>query len=156
MCDVVASSSVDGVVEAYGYAPGAELVTVDVGGAAVAGFGHAGVSRRVLWAPALGGGLESVHAVVDDAGTPVAKDVALVVSELLGLTVGSTWLVDGAVGLAVAFGVSELVIGLTLVAAGTSLPEVAASLTAAFRGERDIAVGNVLGSNVFNLLSVLG
>jgi cation:H+ antiporter len=53
-------------------------------------------------------------------------------------------------------GVSDLVIGLTIVAAGTSLPEVAASLTAALRGERDIAVGNVVGSNVFNLLGCLG
>ena len=54
------------------------------------------------------------------------------------------------------FGVSELVIGLTIVAAGTSLPEVATSVMASLKGERDIAVGNVVGSNIFNILSVLG
>ena len=72
------------------------------------------------------------------------------------LVVGSRWLVDGAVTLARQFGVSELIIGLTIVAAGTSLPEVATSVVASLRGERDIAVGNVVGSNLFNLMSVLG
>ena len=75
----------------------------------------------------------------------------------LGLLVlGSRWLVTGAVHTARALGVSELVIGLTVVAAGTSLPEVATSVLAAWRGERDIAVGNVVGSNIFNILGVLG
>ena len=75
----------------------------------------------------------------------------------LGLLVlGSQWLVEAAVLAATALGVSELVIGLTVVAAGTSLPEVATSILAAIRGERDIAVGNVVGSNIFNLLAVLG
>lgn len=74
----------------------------------------------------------------------------------LGLLIwGSRLFVQGASDLARAFGLSELVIGLTIVALGTSLPEVAASLMAAFKGERDIAVGNVVGSNIFNLLSVL-
>ncbi|HUF69404.1 MAG TPA: calcium/sodium antiporter [Longimicrobiales bacterium] len=72
------------------------------------------------------------------------------------LVVGSRWLVNGAVDLASAFGVSELVIGLTIVAAGTSLPEVATSVVAGLRGERDIAVGNVVGSNIYNILAVLG
>jgi len=78
---------------------------------------------------------------------------------LLGLAllvVGARWLVEAAVGIATALGVSELVIGLTVVAAGTSLPEVATSVLASIRGERDIAVGNVVGSNLFNLLVVLG
>ncbi len=75
----------------------------------------------------------------------------------LGLLVlGSHWLVEGAVSLAQAVGVSDTVIGLTIVAAGTSLPEVVTSVVAGLRGERDIAVGNVIGSNLFNLLSVLG
>ncbi len=69
---------------------------------------------------------------------------------------GSHWLVDAAVAFARHFGVSEMVIDLTLIAAGTSLPEVATSLLAALRGERDIAVGNVVGSNIFNILGVLG
>ena len=72
------------------------------------------------------------------------------------LVVGADLLVDAATSFARAMGVSDLVIGLTIVAAGTSLPEVAASLTAALRGERDIAVGNVVGSNVFNILGCLG
>jgi cation:H+ antiporter len=72
------------------------------------------------------------------------------------LVVGSRWLVDGAIAIARAVGISEVVIGLTIVAAGTSLPELATSVVASIRGERDIAVGNVVGSNIFNLLAVLG
>ncbi|MDX1675396.1 MAG: calcium/sodium antiporter [Longimicrobiales bacterium] len=72
------------------------------------------------------------------------------------LVVGARWLVRAAVATASALGISELVIGLTIVAAGTSLPEVATSILATIRGERDIAVGNVVGSNIFNLLAVLG
>lgn len=75
----------------------------------------------------------------------------------LGLCIaGATWLVEGAVGIARRVGVSELVIGVTVVAAGTSLPEASTSIVAAFRGERDIAVGNVVGSNLFNLMGILG
>jgi len=72
------------------------------------------------------------------------------------LVLGADWFVDGAIQLARAFGLSELIIGLTIVAAGTSMPEVATSIVAALRGERDIAVGNVVGSNIFNILAVLG
>jgi cation:H+ antiporter len=75
----------------------------------------------------------------------------------LGLLVqGAHWLVDAAVGFARLLGMSEMVIGLTIVAAGTSLPEVATSIVATLRGERDMAVGNVIGSNTFNILAVLG
>jgi cation:H+ antiporter len=86
----------------------------------------------------------------------LAVNLAFVGAGLLLLVLGSRWLVAGAVAFAHALGVSELVVGLTVVAAGTSLPEVATSVLAALRGERDIAVGNVVGSNIFNLLSVLG
>jgi len=72
------------------------------------------------------------------------------------LVVGSRWLVAGAVTLARSLGVSDLIIGLTIVAIGTSLPELVTSIVAALRGERDIAVGNAVGSNIFNILSVLG
>ena len=72
------------------------------------------------------------------------------------LVLGSRWLVEGAVAFATALGVSELVIGLTVVAFGTSMPEVATSLVAAFRGQRDMAVGNAVGSCIFNILAVLG
>lgn len=80
----------------------------------------------------------------------------LVLAGLGLLVLGSRWLVEGAVAFARMLGVSEMVIGLTLVAMGTSLPEVVTSIIASLRGERDIAVGNVVGSNIFNLLSVLG
>jgi cation:H+ antiporter len=81
---------------------------------------------------------------------------ALILGGLAALVLGANWLVGAATEAARLFGVSELVIGLTVVAAGTSLPEVATSVTAALRGERDIAVGNVVGSNIFNILAVLG
>lgn len=85
-----------------------------------------------------------------------AVNVLLVLGGLAMLVLGARWLVGGAVEFARALGVSELVIGLTIVAAGTSLPEVATSVLAALRGQREIAVGNVVGSNVFNVLAVLG
>ena len=85
-----------------------------------------------------------------------ATQVLLVVAGLTLLVLGSRWLVDAAIAFAQDMGVSELVIGLTIVAAGTSLPELATSIIAAVRGERDIAVGNVVGSNSFNILGCLG
>lgn len=83
-------------------------------------------------------------------------DALLVLSGLALLVLGGDLLVEGAVRVAQAAGLSETIIGLTIVAAGTSLPEVATSLLASFRGERDIAVGNVVGSNVYNVLAILG
>ncbi len=80
----------------------------------------------------------------------------LVAAGLAMLVAGAGWLVDAAVSFARAFGVSDLVIGLTIVAVGTSMPEIATSIVAAMRGQRDIAVGNVVGSNVFNIFAVLG
>ena len=82
--------------------------------------------------------------------------LTLIAVGLAMLVVGADWLVDAAVAFARAFGVSDLVIGLTIVAVGTSMPEIATSIVAAMRGQRDIAVGNVVGSNVFNILAVLG
>lgn len=87
---------------------------------------------------------------------PLWQNLAFLVGGLALLVLGARWLVESAVTLATAWGVSEAVIGLTIIAAGTSLPEVVTSVVATLRGERDIAVGNVVGSNVFNLLSVLG
>ena len=77
--------------------------------------------------------------------------IVFIAAGLVLLVLGATWLVDSAVAIAHALGVSEIVIGLTIVAVGTSLPELATSLVAALRGERDIAVGNVIGSSLFNL-----
>src|SRR6056297_281033 len=90
------------------------------------------------------------------AATGRLKDISMVIAGLALLIVGSRWLVDSAVDFARYLGVSELVVGLTIVAAGTSLPEVVTSVVAALRGERDIAVGNVVGSNLFNIMGVLG
>jgi len=86
----------------------------------------------------------------------LVTDIALSLAGLVMLVLGSRWLVNGAVVIATHLGLSELIIGLTIVAVGTSLPEVATSIIASMRGERDIAVGNVVGSNIFNILAVLG
>jgi cation:H+ antiporter len=83
-------------------------------------------------------------------------DILFVAIGLGGLASGSHWLVESATVFAEALGVSPFIIGLTIVAAGTSLPEVATSVLASIRGERDIAIGNVVGSNLFNLMVVLG
>lgn len=88
--------------------------------------------------------------------TGVLSLLLLMVAGLVLLMLGSNWLLTAAVEIARWLEVSELLIGLTVIAAGTSLPEVATSLIAAIRGQRDIAVGNVVGSNLFNLLGVLG
>jgi cation:H+ antiporter len=108
--------------------------------------------REVAAEKAAGPPVEAVAAVAGG----VLFNLVLIVAGLAALVLGSRWLVQGAVAIATTLGVSELVIGLTVVAAGTSLPEVAASIVAAVRGERDIAVGNVVGSNIFNILAVLG
>lgn len=87
---------------------------------------------------------------------PLLVDVAFLLVGLGLLVLGAQLLVDGATTIAKDLGASDLVIGLTVVAVGTSMPELATSVVAAIRGERDIAVGNVVGSNIFNILSVLG
>jgi cation:H+ antiporter len=83
-------------------------------------------------------------------------DVGLIGAGLLCLVLGGQWFVEGSISLARALGVSEVIIGLTIVAAGTSLPELATSIVATIRGERDIAIGNVIGSCLYNLLCILG
>jgi cation:H+ antiporter len=84
------------------------------------------------------------------------KSVLLIVVGLGLLIIGSNLFVDGAIEAAVKFGVSQAVIGLTIVALGTSLPELVTSIVASFKNENDIAIGNAVGSNVFNILSILG
>jgi cation:H+ antiporter len=90
------------------------------------------------------------------ANMPMRRAIAWLVLGLVVLLAGSHLLVWGAQNLAVAFGVSELVIGLTIVAIGTSLPELAVSMVSAFKGEHDMAIGNIIGSNLFNSLAVVG
>ncbi|TYL40258.1 cation transporter [Natronococcus pandeyae] len=84
------------------------------------------------------------------------RDVALVAGGLLALVLGSRWLVAGGSGLLLELGFSELFVGLTVLALGTSLPELAASVVGAIRGETGFAIGNVVGSNIYNVLAVLG
>lgn len=97
-----------------------------------------------------------------DLGTDEFKEMSMVKSTILivigivGLYFGGRWVVDGATHLARSFGMSEAFIGLTVIAVGTSLPELVTSAVAAFKKDTDIAVGNVVGSNIFNLLWILG
>lgn len=107
-------------------------------------------------------GRKETQAPADDStvtskttSTRLLMNVVLLVLGLVLLVWGAKLLVDSATTIAQSLGVSDIVIGLTIVAAGTSLPELATSVVAAIKGQRDIAVGNVVGSNVFNLLMVL-
>jgi len=84
------------------------------------------------------------------------RSLLLIIAGLAGLTIGGKWIVDGAVILAKKLGMSESLIGLTIVAVGTSLPELATSAVAAYKKNSEIAVGNVVGSNIFNIFFVLG
>lgn len=86
----------------------------------------------------------------------IPRSLFFVLAGLVGLVVGGKWIVDGAVALATALGASEALIGLTIVAAGTSLPELATSAVAARKKNADIAVGNIVGSNIFNIFFILG
>ena len=99
---------------------------------------------------------EQFSAAIPAQRASLAKSVAFVLAGLLGLAVGGNLLVSSAITLASMFAVSEAVIGLTIVAVGTSLPELATSVVAAARGKGDIAVGNVVGSNIFNILGIIG
>jgi cation:H+ antiporter len=100
---------------------------------------------------------ESVEDKADEEATSNwPLNIAFIIGGLCMLVFGSDWLVNGASQFALALGVSELIIGLTIVAVGTSLPEVATTVAATLKGERDLAVGNAVGSNIFNLLLILG
>ena len=87
---------------------------------------------------------------------PVLYSIIICIIGILAIVFGGTWVVDAASDIAEGFGVSQTVIGLTIVAIGTSLPELVTSIVAAAKGESDIAIGNVIGSNIFNLLFILG
>jgi cation:H+ antiporter len=119
-----------------------------------------------LWVAVRKGRQESAHVAAEyraalgndgrRVATAMALQLGLAVAGLGMLVIGADWLVDGGVRLARVLGLSELIIGLTIIAIGTSLPEVATSVVASIRGHRDIAVGNAVGSNIFNLLGILG
>lgn len=109
-------------------------------------------ARRATTDPRVGG----LAARLPKSDASMGKPLLWIVGGLILLVLGGRFFVDGAVGMARRYGLSEAVIGLTIVALGTSLPELATSMLAAFRKEDDIAVGNVVGSNLFNLLGILG
>lgn len=102
--------------------------------------------------------LKSIEGEIDRSasGKPMWLLLLLVLAGVIGLQVGASLLVSGSVDIALKFGFSERVVSLSIVALGTSLPELAASIVAARKGEKDLAVGNIIGSNVFNILAVLG
>ncbi|MEQ8443026.1 MAG: calcium/sodium antiporter [Alphaproteobacteria bacterium] len=93
---------------------------------------------------------------LENAPTSLPVILVFTVLGLIGLVLGADLMVKGAIGIAESFGISETVIGLTVVALGTSLPELAATVVAAYRKHTDVAIANVMGSCVFNILSILG
>lgn len=114
-----------------------------------------GLASYLIWAY-----LQPGEAVTEDIDAPAPASalvsVLWVVGGLVILMFGARFLVDGSVSIARGFGVSEAFIGLTIVAVGTSLPELATSVIAAFRRQSEIAIGNIVGSNIFNVLGILG
>lgn len=100
--------------------------------------------------------LQEFEGIAPRRSRSAALDVVLIIGGLLLLVLGARAMVGGAVSIAESLGISQTVIGLTIVAVGTSLPELATSILAAAKGEGDIAVGNVVGSNIFNVLGILG
>ena len=115
----------------------------------------AGLAGYLIWAYRQPG-----EAVAEEVGVPSPASALVsclwVVAGLAALMFGARFLVDGAVSIARGIGVSEAFIGLTIVAVGTSLPELATSVVAAFRRQSEIAIGNIIGSNIFNVLGILG
>ena len=114
---------------------------------------NAGKQQRDTQQAAAEGGTESSHS---KSGKELWKSIALVVIGLAVLVFGGDWLVDGASGIASVIGISDSIIALTIVSAGTSAPELAASVMAAKKGDTAMAVGNIVGSVVFNVFFVLG
>ncbi len=114
----------------------------------------------IAYRRAKSGGDDSADDALEEYEENMPKTIWLsllfILAGLIGLVIGSRLLVDGAVSIAMTAGVSEEIIGLTLVALGTSLPELATSLIAAFRRHGDVAIGNVLGSNLFNITGIIG
>lgn len=99
---------------------------------------------------------DQVVDVIDKETTPVWSALIFTIVGLAGLVMGADWLVTGASSIARSYGVPDVVIGLTLVAFGTSLPELATAVIASIKGHADVIIGNVLGSNLFNILGILG
>ena len=112
------------------------------------------IFMRYTFAIARNGGEEAEGEKIKEM--PIGKSVLFIIGGLAGLVFGGQWFVDGASGIASSLGVSESTIGVTIVAGGTSLPELATSVTAALKKNSGMAVCNVIGSNLFNIFFVLG
>lgn len=116
----------------------------------------------MVWLARLGMSSAANDPIKIDFEAEIPSDVSMrmavvwLIVGLLTLLIGAELLVDGAIGIAKMLGVSEVVIGITIVAFGTSLPELAVSLASALKGEYGLAIGNIVGSNIFNLLAVIG
>ena len=123
-------------------------------GALAAMLVHAAVLANRHRKAGVGGSLEDLDGA--DPDLPWTKIILYLVLGLIGLPLGASLLVDGASNIARSYNISEAVIGLTLVAIGTSLPELATTVMAALRKQADVALGNVIGSNMFNLLGIIG
>ena len=121
-----------------------------------------GLAIVMIWFVRLGIRSAENDPIKMDYEAEIPKDVSTktafiwVAIGLAVLLIGAEWLVDGSIGVAQSLGVSEVVIGITIVAFGTSVPELAVSLVSALRGEYGLAIGNIVGSNIFNLLAVIG
>lgn len=103
-----------------------------------------------------GGPPSDVVVGMPNSASRLVREVALLTVGIVGLALASRWVVSGAERLATTLGIPELIVGLTIVALGTSAPEIVTTLIAALNGRRDLAVGNAVGSNIFNILLVLG
>ena len=99
---------------------------------------------------------DTVVEVQTKANISIMKSILFIILGIIGLKIGGDLVVNKSVLIANAFGISEKVISLTIIAIGTSLPELVTSVTAAIKGDSDIAIGNILGSNIFNILLILG
>lgn len=171
---VISSRAESAAASAHAKAHGADVEPERIEGkhvgwlVAIPLIGALGAAGLVLgWFGAAEGGLAIAGGVLFLAGSLFGKggstrggdllhQAGFILAGLGVLVLGAGWLVDGAVTMAKNLGVSDTVVGLTIVAAGTSLPEVAASIIATLRGQREIAIGNVVGSNIANILCILG
>jgi len=108
----------------------------------------------MIWASRRASGQPGTKPV--EVSTPLWRSLLYVAIGVVGLALGAEWFVEGAVRIAESLGVSKQLIGVTVVAIGTSLPELVTSLMAAFRKQSDISIGNLIGSNIFNLLGIIG
>jgi cation:H+ antiporter len=149
-------------VRNYMFMIGASFLLLAIAWIGIIGRGAALIMLGLLvgflfdaWRRARGSDFEDDEIDTSSGAIPTPKMAALLIFGLVGLPIGAHFLIEGAREIALSIGVSEAAIGLTLVALGTSLPELAASVAAAWRGRTEVALGNVIGSNLLNILAIL-